>query len=422
MKILIIDDSYSVSRNDAYNTVLKDDFEIEAIQNSPELYIKIEKDCPDLYIVDIVLTSWIDLNTNKPVDTIDVLRKLKPNKPILLISSEYENLVRDNQLTVFMNQLIQENIYVSNFLLWKDFSACLMNGDEDLKGNIIARIQYELLKFPNKPILEKQEIDFGLLTALSTEIEPFLKNIPEQQININKIEGVTFKTGILYREDKVKLSFVCAVQDSMGMVDAALISSLMLSRFNIKQLFMIGVCGGRESQNVQIGDVIVPKESIAYQNGKITNSAFVPDIGVAHSTGNLQQEITANEAKVNVMLEELFNNYQANYLGREKKYLNVKIPVIRYEEMACGDVIVDKESMLDDIAKISAKRKLCAVEMESYSILRTHHYYKNVKASVLKSVMDLTSNKDDAYKDYASYISGNLLYKLIYSGICSFGV
>jgi nucleoside phosphorylase len=57
--------------------------------------------------------------------------------------------------------------------------------------------------------------------------------------------------------------------------------------------------------------------------------------------------------------------------------------------------------------------------MESFSIYRICEIL-NVKACVIKSVMDLSSNKSDMYKNYAAYISANFLYSILYEELVTF--
>ncbi len=52
--------------------------------------------------------------------------------------------------------------------------------------------------------------------------------------------------------------------------------------------------------------------------------------------------------------------------------------------------------------------------MESYAVFRVAEIL-NINATVIKAVMDLSSDKSDKYKEYAAYISASYLYKIIYN-------
>jgi nucleoside phosphorylase len=84
--------------------------------------------------------------------------------------------------------------------------------------------------------------------------------------------------------------------------------------------------------------------------------------------------------------------------------------------MASGGGVIDKPNELDNIAKQVSRPKLCSVDMESYAIFRVCQLL-NVKSSVIKSVMDLSNNKSDKYKDYACYLAANFFYSIINDGV-----
>jgi hypothetical protein len=74
---------------------------------------------------------------------------------------------------------------------------------------------------------------------------------------------------------------------------------------------MIGVCGGWKEVNVAIGDVIIPKESISYQSGKITSDGLIPDYGYASSNSGLANIV--NGTYYQNVLGKIFNSYHELY-------------------------------------------------------------------------------------------------------------
>jgi len=78
-------------------------------------------------------------------------------------------------------------------------------------------------------------------------------------------------------------------------------------------------------------------------------------------------------------------------------------------------VVINKCNELDIIANDVSKPKLCAVDMESYALYRASKFFPNVKVTLIKSVMDKTSDKNDKYKAFASYVSAEYLYYLLYN-------
>ena len=189
----------------------------------------------------------------------------------------------------------------------------------------------------------------------------------------------------------------------------------MVCKFNVKTIYMVGVCGGRESEGVNIGDVIIPKESVAFQRGKLTEKGFSSEIQFAKP----KEKGLVQYSKADDILSQLFTDYTNIIREKEHRTLALEQPKVNYNVMACADYVIDKEGELDVIAKNIGQRKLCAVDMESYAIFRVGEML-DIDTMVIKSVMDLTSNKSDKYKPYAAYMAANYLYQLIYQGVIGF--
>ena len=120
----------------------------------------------------------------------------------------------------------------------------------------------------------------------------------------------------------------------------------------------------------------------------------------------MERENTAN----NILLE-LYKKYVVSQI--DKGTIELKVPKIHYDSMACADYVIDKKGVLDEISKNIGKRKLCSVDMESYAIYRVDELL-HINTLVIKSVMDLTNNKSDKYKEYAAFMAANYLYQLLY--------
>lgn len=174
---------------------------------------------------------------------------------------------------------------------------------------------------------------------------------------------------------------------------------------------MIGVCGGRDSTNVKIGDLIIPNEIVTYQNGKLTDKGLIPDYSYVQTNSGIINMLDAKHC--NETLTILYEKYQSILRSENHAYLGGAIPMLKTDPMACGDYIIDKKEEIDRIAEATNRRKLCAVEMESYAILRAAFIFPQLKTTVLKAVMDLTTDKSDKYKDYAAFISANFLFDII---------
>lgn len=413
-RVLIIDDEYLGYRESIYQESLRDSFEIEAVLSGQSLFDDIERIVVDFYIIDIVLASWkMDYNESMEVNVTDVLDKIKglnPEKPVFLVSGQYEKLIKDDKLTRLMNDMLSKSYNILNFIVWNEFEQNKVNNN--VVNNVVNRIKLELEKNKQlKRIQEEKFVDVGIVTALKTEMHPFLAKCNDITFEDRVVGNINVRVGEFTTSKGNKLKIALVTQEKMGMVDTAYVTSILVNVFRISHLFMIGVCGGRESQNVNIGDVIIPESSYAYQNGKLTEDGLIAESTSSARSSPINSCI--KDTDINSFLANKLTEFNAKLTRQGQHSLGITPPKLRYDPMACGDVVINKADELDRIANDLGQRKLCAVEMESYAIYRANIIYPNVKVSVIKSVMDLTNNKNDTYKDYASFLSAELLFHLL---------
>jgi nucleoside phosphorylase len=422
LRILIIDDDWE-TRKDIYKNVLSDSFIIEAVETAPELFIKLHECNVDGYLVDIVLENWKD-EKGKPQELIPILENINHKMaPVFLLSGQFDNLVNkdDNRLTRTINEIIEKSFLVKSFFVWSDFEKESRYKDDITRTNTIKSSIYVQLLSHSKMSQIKQEriADIGIVCALSSELAPFLDKTKE---NFNPLKdenlpfiNTTFKRGIIKTINGKEIKFVAVTQPRMGMVDCSYLSSILITEFKVKNLFMIGVCGGRESENykeIEFGSVIIPKTAIAYQHGKINENGFELNPTHQDENSNIEGAIGSDDDCNRVFLEQIVSKYRENNRYEADKYCF--IPQLKFDEIACGEVIINKRDELDQIAKEVRKPKLCAVDMESYALYRASKFFPNVKVTLIKSVMDKTNGKSDKYKTFASYISSEYLYNLLY--------
>jgi nucleoside phosphorylase len=273
-------------------------------------------------------------------------------------------------------------------------------------------IKFCLLSSKKRIIHQKEkEADIGIITALKVEIVPFIDNFKDTELERITSENVHYKKGVITAKNGDKIRFVTVLQEEMGTVDAAAIGAMLVKEFNIKHLFMIGVCGGRYGM-VEIGDIVIPSDSVAYQRGKLTDDGLKMEVG--HSQTNITPKMIFDNC--DFIIDKIYKKYTDKRIADKKRALPVKMPTIHFEPIACGENVLDKENELENISKNVAQRKLCAIDMESYAIFRLHKFL-DIKTIVIKSVMDLTRYKSDDYKEYAAYISANFLFEILYEGI-----
>ena len=251
-------------------------------------------------------------------------------------------------------------------------------------------------------------VDIVIICAIDDELKYVLELIPDHE----KIqETFLYHFGELINKDKnvknSKIRIVAAKQDSMGMVDCSFLASRAIKKFNPKYLIMTGVCGGRKSRGVKIGDVIIPKLIYTYQKGKLTNNGLETRPEIEKTTIDLNQVINNDTCKIDIPSKIAAEWNKKNSPHR----LN---PTVWFDPMACGDLIVNKSEYIEEIVKVSGQSELAGVDMESYSILRASNVFRdaNITPIVIKAVMDFTEEKSDKDKNYAAFVSAKYLFYL----------
>lgn len=408
-KLMIIDDEWLI-RKPIYENVLNE-FEYIGIESPNDLFPKIAEVDVDAYLVDIVLDKW-SADSKKPQELIPVLEAIsnKNDKPIFLVSSEYGTLLQNDQLTGTLNKIISCGFNIVSFFLWNNFEEeSFLKDKKELyyTENITSILKIHILSDQkNLLIKNKYNADIGVVSALAEEMQPFLEKIENKSnFNINKhsltIGTLTTTSGNLIR-------IVTAQQQSMGTVDASILGSILITNCNIKSLFMIGVCGGRDGI-VKIGDILVPHDILAYQKGKITEKGLILDVETANSSFNESNNFSN---KCDGIIQDIYQTYQTKLINKGEGLDVIKRPELHFDPMACGENVIDKPGSIDRIAKITGRSKICGLDMESYAIFRLNTAF-DINTCVIKSVMDLAKNKNDKYKGYASFISANFLYEIL---------
>lgn len=404
-RILVIDDDLN-ARKTFYEAALEERFEVKYTDNADLIYNVIGTYKADLYIIDLNLGFFIDPKTGQQLMVESILEAVGKDKPIIILSGSYEDLMDKGRLTPIIRNSAEEGFNICSFFTFDDIRKVKDESRDELKNSYKEALYSRIEFFINK---DRTPYDFGIICALDEELAPFMDKVVPDSIRQNQIDGIRYKRSIIKTKSGRELNFVTACSLKMGIADAGIIASHMVTRLGVKKIFMIGVCGGRSSVGVDIGDVIIPSESVAFQRGKLKEDGFSAEVECA----KIKQSGMIRCDKAQTILSELFKEYVAKLVEEKGCALDIKTPNIHYDVIACADYVIDKDGVLDDIAKQIAHRRLCAVDMESYAVFRVGEIL-DVETLVVKSVMDLTSKKSDKYKSYASFIAANYLYQLLF--------
>lgn len=283
------------------------------------------------------------------------------------------------------------------------------------------------------------DIDYLVITAIPAEEEPLLRIFKDKVENINGfMSGKDLKLRSFITSKGNKKTIALVNQEKMGMVDAAILTTQAIEILKPKNVIMTGVCGGKKDYDY--GDVVIPAQAFTFQFGKLKGASteditFLPSIYTS-SVGNINHiksvfsgnNTTAlKEIKKDIRNDETFLNsidkynsdldkkievYEekgdlVNKSKLESKKINHQKFMIRIDgDMACSTSVIDIPDFFDEEIRKRFSRDTDALEMESYGVIRACHLSLHpVKCCIIKSIMDKTEGKNDAYKEFAANTS-----------------
>ena len=237
------------------------------------------------------------------------------------------------------------------------------------------------------------QCDYAIITALEEdEMEKVLPMITK----VDKIsnEKHLIEYGHLTSKPEKKIAY--ASQQATGMIDAAILSTELILRFQPKFLIMAGVLGGNPD-DVKIGDVIIATNIFTIDKGKFDKHGFRKEL---ETSSNEHASIT----KLRRFKKDIVQHLQAEDKTRKSEI------DIHFGSIACVRQVIDLEGFFaENITPVD--RKTLALEMESYAISRACELVNDgkTKALIIKSVMDLTQGKGNKAKPYAAWSSAKCI-------------
>lgn len=282
------------------------------------------------------------------------------------------------------------------------FSKYFLEGDyfNETRLNKILNIRESRRRESQPQIVLNNIFDVGILTALHDDEFENLKPLFDWK---EKIEDETkiYHIGEIVTDNNSKVRIIATHQHKTGIVDAAVLATEMINKFSPKYLIMTGVCGGH-GDDINFGDIVIASELFLHQKGKETDEGFQNEIDRCEIEHKLIHRITENKKPLLRLIKDG---------DRSRNHSNLKIHI---KPMACGLSVINKNGYFEE--KISSiDRNTIAVDMESFSVARACILSndKKTKAIIVKSIMDKTTEKDDAAKPLAGYTSAQCALHLI---------
>ena len=196
----------------------------------------------------------------------------------------------------------------------------------------------------------------GIICAISNELRYF--NFTE--IPIHKFGERTFYKG---SHDKHELILV---QSGLGKVNAAVVSTLLIEKFECDLLLFSGVAGGIDPR-IEVGEVIIGESLIQYDYGTLKNRELLPFRPGSIPTGESKNELEYSlDPKI-------------------KHKIKVSLPNVRMGIILTGDVFLQcEETQKELFEKYGAQ----AIDMEGAAVAQVAEQF-GIPAIVVRCLSDL---------------------------------
>ena len=403
IRVLILDDS--PEKTNIIKRFLKEECNIDEklIDDKPTIKegrkILYENDY-DLLLLDLVMPRDAESEPTAE-ESIKFLGEIYFNSeihiPIHIIGfSQYDELVTAH------NESFEDKLWhLINFSFtnnsWKD----------KLKSKICHLIS---VKNRFKESIEaRTKFDIGIISALES---PELKAVLNLDCNWKTFElendPIVYHEGSMNTINGNSYRVIACSINKMGMQAAASVSSMIISKFKVKYLFMTGICAGVKERDLNFGDIIIAENLTDYGSGKMTENVsgdfvFKPEPHQFPTDQNLISKVN-NFIRNNGELLKIQSGFQGT---PSKTILQAKIGPV-----ASGSYVVASKLLMTNITE--PNRKLLAIDMEGYGLYLACHYFNQTKALFIKSVCDFgDEKKDDSHQTYASYTSAKFLYSFL---------
>ena len=117
--ILVIDDDLQ-NRKEKYAAALEEKYEVDYTEKADLIFDVIKKVKVDLYIIDLNLSAFRNPRTMQPLTVDTILCAIGKNKPIILLSGTYKELMDNGILTPIIKDAAEEGYNVCSFFTWDE--------------------------------------------------------------------------------------------------------------------------------------------------------------------------------------------------------------------------------------------------------------------------------------------------------------
>ena len=196
----------------------------------------------------------------------------------------------------------------------------------------------------------------GIICAIPNELRYF---------NFTKIPIQKFGERTFYKGSHDKHELIL-VQSGLGKVNAAVVSTLLIEKFECELLLFSGVAGGIDP-GIEIGEVIIGDSLIQYDYGTLKNREMLPFRPGSIPTGKPKNELEYSlDPKI-------------------KHKIKVSLPNVRMGIILTGDVFLQcEETQKELFEKYGAQ----AIDMEGAAVAQVAEQF-GIPAIVVRCLSDL---------------------------------
>ncbi|WP_420549136.1 5'-methylthioadenosine/adenosylhomocysteine nucleosidase [Curvivirga sp.] len=223
----------------------------------------------------------------------------------------------------------------------------------------------------------------GIISAIPEEIKHLLDGQAEEVV----IGNITFYRGEIEGEQAV------FVETGIGKVNAAIVSTLLVSHFDCRALMFSGVAGGLDPK-LNVGDVVIGERLVQHDYGKIQEEVLqtfqpgafpLPGVDSTHGF-NMSAELKARSHELldEVVLETLPNN---------------ETPSHHFGAIVTGDAFINCEATR---VRLHKDFKAMAVEMEGAAVVQVAEQM-NRPWVVVRCLSDLAGS--ESHMDFDTFLA-----------------
>lgn len=230
----------------------------------------------------------------------------------------------------------------------------------------------------------------GVMTAIPEEIEDLGAAFTEKEQET--VAGLVFRRGTLEGREAV------LVETGIGKVNAAIVATLLISRFGCGGLVFSGVAGGLDPA-LGVGDVVIATRLIAHDYGALIDGEIRPyQPGVPPLPGFDQTIGYDLDAEVLERLRPLLDGVTLPALSPDAAGGVARTPRLHFGTVLTGDTFMNCGATRE---RLFTRFGGLAVEMEGAAVAQTAARF-GVPVVVIRALSDLAGT--DSHVDFGAFV------------------